>query len=310
MKTNNRLLDQFFTNDDIVERCMKSIDDASDYDVVIEPSVGAGAFYHRICTDEEYAGAQKIAVDIDSSTFVPVSLRDVVIEQDYLTYCPVMNTTTTPGTDRVDSVPPRILVIGNPPFGKNASLAVKFFNHSAKFADTIAFIVPRTFRKPSLFNRLDPNFHMTHEDILPLDSFYVPSSSTPDKQKSYSVPCVWQIWKRGTQDDSLALRTKIELDTNHDHFEFVPKSDAEFLIQRVGAAAGRTHKDFSKSASSHYGILPCPGYESCYEQMQQIDWDKSSKYDTAGNPSISKSDIVSMYRARVEEESAADVSNS
>ena len=68
-----------------------------------------------------------------------------------------------------------IAVIGNPPFGKNSSLAVKFFNHSAQFADTIAFIVPRTFRKNSLVNRLNENFHLIYEKILPIDSFYLPN---------------------------------------------------------------------------------------------------------------------------------------
>ena len=42
-----------------------------------------------------------------------------VIEQNFFDYKP-------------DSVG-NILTIGNPPFGKNSSLAVKFFNHAAQF---------------------------------------------------------------------------------------------------------------------------------------------------------------------------------
>ena len=41
----------------------------------------------------------------------------------------------------------KYLVIGNPPFGKISSLAVKFFNKSAEYADVIAFIVPRTLKE-------------------------------------------------------------------------------------------------------------------------------------------------------------------
>ena len=56
--------------------------------------------------------------------------------------------------------------LGNPPFGKNCSLAIKFFNKAAEFADLIAFIIPRTFKRISIQNKLNLNFSF----ILFLDS--------------------------------------------------------------------------------------------------------------------------------------------
>ena len=50
-------LDQFFTNADIVDQCVSTIS-FEDYDVVIEPSAGAGAFYHKIIV-------KKIGLDLE-----------------------------------------------------------------------------------------------------------------------------------------------------------------------------------------------------------------------------------------------------
>ena len=44
--------------------------------------------------------------------------------------------------DYVPNKTKRYLVVGNPPFGKISSIAIKFFNKSAEYADCIAFIIP------------------------------------------------------------------------------------------------------------------------------------------------------------------------
>ena len=50
-----------------------------------------------------------------------------------------------------------ILVIGNPPFGHANDLSLKFINNAAKFARTIAFILPKSCQKETFINRLDKN---------------------------------------------------------------------------------------------------------------------------------------------------------
>ena len=40
-------LDQFYTNSDIAQKCIDTID-VSKYDIVVEPSAGMGAFYNLI----------------------------------------------------------------------------------------------------------------------------------------------------------------------------------------------------------------------------------------------------------------------
>ena len=69
-----------------------------------------------------------------------------IVEKDFFTYTP------SPHLQN-------ILVIGNPPFGRSCSLAIKFFNHASKWANVIAFIIPRTFRRVSIHNKLNVYFH-------------------------------------------------------------------------------------------------------------------------------------------------------
>ena len=125
--------------------------------------------------------------------------------------------------------------------------------------------------------------------MLPKNSFHLPDG------KVYDVPCVWQVWKSGT------IRPKIQTKTKHKDFEFVEnRSQADFVVQRVGVRAGYTHRDFTKAKPSHYWIK---GSDSVYQIMQEIDWDydDSPKYDTAGNPSITKDDLITKYMVKKDE---------
>jgi hypothetical protein len=62
----------------------------------------------------------------------------------------------------------KYLIIGNPPFGKSSSIAIKFFNKAALFSECIAFILPRTFKRISIQNRLDLNFSLIYTKDLPV----------------------------------------------------------------------------------------------------------------------------------------------
>ena len=122
------MLDQFYTNEIIAIECIKKLQDKVDiekYDIHMEPSAGTGSFYKLMDS------SKRIGIDIDSKC-------EGVINMDFLNYQP-----------NVDN---KYLVLGNPPFGKNCSMAIKFFNKAAEFSDCIAFIVPRTFKRVSIQN--------------------------------------------------------------------------------------------------------------------------------------------------------------
>lgn len=119
-----------------------------------------------------------------------------------------------------------VAVIGNPPFGFAANMAIKFFNHAARFADVIAFIVPRSFQKSSVHNKLDPRFHCVFEEICPKNSFLV------DGEEEYDVPCVFQIWEKQSQS-----RLILTVNSNP-YFDFTTQNAADFCIRRVGGRTG------------------------------------------------------------------------
>lgn len=253
-------LDQFYTKPDIAKDCYdKVIDFLNKRNIALttwlEPSAGCGAFYSLLSGD-------KLGIDLDPKL-------EGIICHDFLTY----------PLKKYD-----YLTIGNPPFGKNSSLAVKFFNKCADHSLLIAFIVPKTFKKHSIKNKLNKNFHLEYEYDLPDYSFAF-------NDKDYNVPSVLQIWLK-----SDIVRNKTELLKTHTDFVFTNKENADFAIQRVGMAAGKVKENFiGYACASHYFIKAINNKDIVLSIFNKIDYN-SVKYNTAGNPSISKNELIELYQ--------------
>lgn len=209
-------LDKFYTSIPVAKYC---IDKASveDYETIIEPSAGSGAFSNQI------VGC--IAMDIHPE-------HSNIIKQDWLTY------------KHHKKASEKVLVIGNPPFGQQNSLAIEFINKASEFADRVAFVLPISFKKQSIQNRLVPSLHLVYEEILPADSFLL-------NGEVYDVKCVFQIWDK--KDTPRAKSSRKELNTNS-LFSFVKKLDnPDIAIQRIGGNAGKVFAiPESRNESSHY----------------------------------------------------------
>lgn len=262
--------DQFYTSrplaEDLIGRAFQGSRLPS---VWIEPSAGDGSFVDAL--HNKGLGGQIIALDLFPA-------RKDILRADFLQWSP-------------PSIEGSIAVIGNPPFGKNASLAVKFFNHAAEFADTIAMIFPRTFEKHALQNRLDRRFHLVSEISIRPDSFVF-------EGEQVSVPCVFQVWERLSDGN---LRGLHEIIRSHDDFEFVPQGKGDFAFQRVGVAAGTIKPGNAKiSPESHLFIRvnDRKNVENVKSRFSSIDWSEI-KHKTAGNPSIGKGEIVKAYVQKV-----------
>jgi len=179
----------------------------------------------------------------------------------------------------------KVVTLGNPPFGKNASLARRFFNHAASFSDVIAMIVPRTFEKVSMQNKLNLNMHLCFEHVLPQESFSF-------EGRPYAVPTVFQIWQKKPEP-----REKVKSLFQHPDFNFVSSDLAHFAFQRVGARAGLVSiEGLRKSPNSHYFLRANKCSDNLMAVLSSIDWD-TIKWRTAGNPSIGKSELVLKYTA-------------
>lgn len=260
---NSRKLDQFYTDPNYAKLFFEKIQrllDLSEYDHVLEPSAGNGSFYNL------FDPAQRIGLDLEPKAAG-------VVKTDFFDWMPPLGK--------------RIITIGNPPFGKNASLAVKFFNRAAEFSDVIAFVIPRTFRKASIINRLDPNFHLVYDETVPDNSFIFNGNS-------YNVPCAAQIWQRKTTPRDKVPTLKLEQIKSW--FELVEPAQSDFAIQRVGGRAGliRLEDRLDFSAESHYFIKAHD--HRVLSVFQKVDFDQV-KFNTAGNPSISPSELIELWMA-------------
>ena len=193
--TREQGLDKFYTIPEIAIKCIDIVNEYSKidtYDLVVEPSAGSGNFLLYIPTKN------KIGIDIHPE-------HESIIKMDFFDYTPSLDIK-------------HVLTIGNPPFGKISSLAIKFFNHSANFSSTVAFIIPRTFRKNSVQNKLDLNFHLIHDSDIPSS----PCSFIP----KMSVKCCFQIWIKKN-----VLRNIVKLSTTHKDWSWIPFGKKDDLGQ-------------------------------------------------------------------------------
>ena len=167
-------LDKYYTNKDLAKYCTEKM--ASFTGVVgvtcIEPSAGNGSFIQPI--QDTYS--EHLFMDIEPE-------HNLVHKQDYLEYeCDIDN---------------KVVVLGNPPFGRTNSLVVKFFKRSIKFADYIGFILP--------ISQLGNTKQLYEFDLIHSEDLGV---------KEYSgvmLHCCFNIYKR-PESGKLNKKVKIEVD--------------------------------------------------------------------------------------------------
>lgn len=98
------------------------------------------------------------------------------------------------------------LAITNPPFGRNNKLSVPFFNKLAKHCTHIGFIVPKSWRKWSVQDKLDKSFHLIHDRELQIN--YVDDTGQPINNSSM-LKTVFQIWeKRDYERESVQIEDR------------------------------------------------------------------------------------------------------
>lgn len=185
-----RSKDQFYTSDVVAKYCYNKTQevlsnmgiDTNNY-IYIEPSAGCCNFYDLL--PEE----RRIGVDIEPKGANSCEL----IEKNYLEYYPENKG--------------KYIVLGNPPFGLRGNLALRFINHSAAFADFVAFILPPLFDstgKGVPMKRVK-GYKLIHTEKLPLDSYYYPNG------EKISIATIFQIWSK-LGDVNLADKTAHKVD--------------------------------------------------------------------------------------------------
>jgi len=176
------MIDKFYTKETIVDLCLLQIS-LQEYESIIEPSAGNGSFSKKI---KCYA----FDLEPEEETIIKANFFEIDLSKF-----------NSP-----------ILIIGNPPFGKRSKLAIDFFNKSAEFASTIAFILPLQFRKWSVQSKLNENFILETDINIPENSFFYGN-------KSFDINCCFQIWHNKNFKETKDLRIKIAPLIKHKDFE-------------------------------------------------------------------------------------------
>ena len=262
------VIDKFYTKKEVAMYCINLFKEyvaPNNDDLIIEPSAGNGGFIDAIkslkCNYEFY--------DLEPE-------HEEIAKQDYLLYNTNNNNNNNNNTQKIH-------IVGNPPFGRQSSLAIKFIKKSCHFCTSISFILPKSFKKDSLKKTFPLNFHMLYEIDLPENSFLV-------NAKEHDVPCIFQIWVKKTYNREVSEKLEPH------NFIFVEKTNNPSIsIRRVGVNAGTIDvNSANKSVQSHYFIR----FTNTNSLEKNLDLLKSVVYDsnnTVGPKSIGKQELIKEF---------------
>ena len=213
--------EQYYTPDDLALRLTRevvAVIGSLDGRTVLEPAGGTGAF---IRAAQQLGASSVVSFDIEPK-------HTDVVRADFLSKKVRLS----------DAV-----AISNPPFGRNNSLSIPFFNKAADHAEYICFIVPRSWRKWSVINRLDRRFELVADHDIAMD--YVDDQGTHLSKQLLLKTC-FQIWRRLPEGQlrpayrvrDMGLLTKVK------------PEDADIAMRVFGFNCGRVFQDFERKPNS------------------------------------------------------------
>lgn len=268
--SNQNGLDQFYTNPNIAVECFETLNKCINvdyYDFHLEPSSGSGNFYSIL--DKK----KRIGIDISPKC-------ENIIKMDFFDYKPIKDKS--------------YLVIGNPPF----KFAVRFFNKCSQFCDCIGFILPRTFNKVNIQNKLDLNFELIYNKDIPLNSF--------NGLLTNAKTC-FQIWKRTDKKRKVVI-----CDKTHTDFSFLkygPKNQFnqptcpmsyDFAIKAYGGNCGEIFEYDVVCAKSFHWIKAHIDVQILRERFGKLDFSISKQ--TVRQDSLCQSELVRLYKMKYDKQ--------
>lgn len=285
--------DQFYTSPSVAKKCIQILisvlHDAELHPRVlppssylwVEPSAGQGAFLNSI--PDTY---DKIGIDIEPEPEADAN----ILKQDFLTWV------LPPQPPKTNKKP--VIIFGNPPFGRQSSLAKAFIAHSCKIESTyiIAFILPRSFVKPSMSSAFESHFHCIHTSDVERNAFILGGDDA-----SYDVPCVFQIWQKRS------VPRMVPEKITEKGFQYVKGTDPrDIVIRRVGVYAGRcfdgdnnNNNATEYNKQTHYFIKLDEQFVAVQHIKQIVDKVNAHTFptNTTGPRSLSKPEINIVLNA-------------
>jgi predicted RNA methylase len=230
---------------------------------VLEPAGGTGAFIEAV----QAVGVSKvISFDIEP-------LHELVTEGNFL---------------EQEIKESNLITISNPPFGRNNSLSIPFFNHAALVSDAMCFIVPRSWRKWSVTNRLDLGFELALDLDIEID--YVDAEGLPLSNKTHLATC-FQIWKK---TDSPRALVRV---TDKGIIEKVSPEQADVSLTIFGYGCGKVKTEFEPVPNTTQMFLKLH-HPQALAALESVDYSKFFK-NTAYTEALSLQEINYLLNEKI-----------
>jgi DNA-cytosine methyltransferase len=274
--------DQFFTPDTTAKYCyskflqlLKKYKDNENY-TFIEPSAGNGVFLKILPSNK------RIGFDIEPRF-------NEIRKQDYLDWEPNENK--------------KYVVIGNPPFGLRGQLALKFINHSSKFANYVCFILPQLFESDGkgVPRKRVVDLNLIHSEKLDTE-FESPNG------KNIKVQCIFQVWskfhKNNNYDINKTENENIKIYSLSDggtpsttrNKKMFYKCDAYIPSTCFGKENMKYYDNFDNlPRKKGYGIVFVKNKEENLEKFKTIDWSNVAFLSTNSAYNIRSSQISDKF---------------
>ncbi|MFM6940172.1 MAG: hypothetical protein ACKOUD_06140 [Rhodoluna sp.] len=172
------------------------------------------------------------------------------------------------------------VTISNPPFGRNNSLSIPFFNKAAENSEFICFIVPRSWRKWSVINRLDRRFHLIADHDIFID--YEDDLGERLSKRTNLNTC-FQIWQR--RDDIRPLIKVQDLGL----IEKCSPQVADVALTIFGFGCGKVRTEFERKPNSTVMFLRV-SHPKALAALKSVDFNRFSK-NTAYTAALSLPEI-------------------
>ena len=273
------MIDKFYTKSEIAIDCWnelkKILSYIPDVELFLEPSAGSGEFLKILPLN-------RLGFDIKPDNSEIIKKDFFIINKEFL---------------KLDSS--KILIVGNPPFGKRGALAIDFFNHSAMLVDTIAFILPVNFRKYSVHRHLNPTMDLVFKKPLSKNSFYY-------KDKNYNINTEFQVWTR--HDTSLLNLRRFRTEPiSHSDFTLwqynnteeamkIFKNDFDFAVPCQGwQDYSRRETNSSECEKQKQWMLIKAKDKRILDNLLSINYNELANYNGTVVPGFRKRDIIEWY---------------
>ena len=235
--------EQYYTPADlsleIIERVCRNIENPTSR-IFLEPAGGTGSFIEAA---KSFGFSAIESMDIEPK-------HPLVREQDFLQAKLKLS---------------NAVCVTNPPFGRNNSLSVPFFNQAAQYSDVIAFIVPRSWRKWSVLNRLNLSFHLVDDWNLDID--YVDEDGNSTHGVGNLRTCV-QVWKRSEG----AYREPVKIPDHGIILKTTP-AEADVSFTLFGYGCGTVKEEFQRVPNTTQTFLKL-NHPRALEALKNVDFSR------------------------------------